>query len=117
MNSPVRIGIDFGGTKTEIVALDARNGKELYRKRILNEKGSYEVTLQSFKTLVEEAEAQVHDDGNGISSETLADWTALGLRGMRERAAAVGGSVSFRGHPQSGTTVLVRIPLAPRSRG
>ena len=67
---------------------------------------------------VSDAEAcmQVHDDGNGISSETLADWTALGLRGMRERAAAVGGSVSFRGHPQSGTTVLVRIPLGPRPR-
>ncbi|MFA7276654.1 MAG: ROK family protein [Pseudobdellovibrionaceae bacterium] len=56
MDSSVRIGIDFGGTKTEIVALDSRNGKELYRKRILNEKGSYEVTLQSFRNLVDEAE-------------------------------------------------------------
>lgn len=54
---PVRIGIDFGGTKTELVALDARNGKELYRKRIMNEKGSYENTIKSFKTLVDEAEA------------------------------------------------------------
>lgn len=59
MNSQVRIGIDFGGTKTEIVALDAHNGKELYRKRILNEKGSYEATLQSFKTLVEEVETSL----------------------------------------------------------
>ena len=54
--SPVRIGIDFGGTKTEIVALDAFNGKELYRKRILNEKGSYEKTVGSLKKLVAEAE-------------------------------------------------------------
>lgn len=56
MDTNVRIGIDFGGTKTEIIALDARNGKELYRKRILNEKGSYEFTLNSFRILVEEAE-------------------------------------------------------------
>ncbi len=56
-DSPIRIGIDFGGTKTELVALDARNGKELYRKRILNEKGSYDNTLQSLKNLVGEAEA------------------------------------------------------------
>lgn len=55
-NSLVRIGIDFGGTKTELVALDARNGKELYRKRILNEKGNYEGTLKSFKNLIDEAE-------------------------------------------------------------
>ncbi len=56
---PVRIGIDFGGTKTELVALDGRNGKELYRKRILNEKGSYEVTLRSFEALVNEAESSI----------------------------------------------------------
>jgi fructokinase len=56
-DSPIRIGIDFGGTKTELVALDARNGKELYRKRILNEKGSYEGTIKSFQNLIEEAEA------------------------------------------------------------
>ncbi len=55
----VRIGIDFGGTKTELIALDASNGKELFRKRILNEKGNYEVTLQSFKTLVDEAESSI----------------------------------------------------------
>jgi PAS domain S-box-containing protein len=54
---------------------------------------------------------RVHDDGNGISTESLADWTALGLRGMRERAAAVGGNVVFRGSPESGTTVTVNIPL------
>lgn len=49
----IRIGIDFGGTKTEIIGLDARNGKELYRKRILNEKGNYDKTIKSFKALVE----------------------------------------------------------------
>ena len=54
--APVRIGIDFGGTKTEIIGLDARNGKELYRKRILNEKGSYENTIKSIENLVNEAE-------------------------------------------------------------
>jgi fructokinase len=59
IDAPVRIGIDFGGTKTELVGLDARNGKELYRKRILNEKGSYENTLQSFKDLVDEAEESI----------------------------------------------------------
>jgi fructokinase len=30
----MRIGIDLGGTKTEIIALHEDNGKELYRKRV-----------------------------------------------------------------------------------
>lgn len=62
-DSAVRIGIDFGGTKTEVIALDAHNGKELYRKRILNEKGSYDVTLKSFLDLVGEAEAALGTKG------------------------------------------------------
>lgn len=54
---PVRIGVDFGGTKTEIIGLDARNGKELYRKRVLTEKGSYEKTIKSLCDLIDEAES------------------------------------------------------------
>lgn len=56
-SSEVRIGIDFGGTKTEIIALDARNGKELYRKRIPTARGDYQKTLESFCELIAEAEA------------------------------------------------------------
>ncbi len=52
----IRIGIDFGGTKTEIIALDAGNGKELYRKRIPTARDDYQKTLQSFKDLIDEAE-------------------------------------------------------------
>ncbi|MFA5593467.1 MAG: ROK family protein [Micavibrio sp.] len=54
--SSARIGIDFGGTKTEIIALDAGNGKELYRKRIPTVRGDYQATLKSFVDLIEEAE-------------------------------------------------------------
>jgi fructokinase len=54
-----RIGIDFGGTKTEIIVLDGRNGKELYRKRVPTVKGDYQATLKSFKDLIEEAEKQI----------------------------------------------------------
>lgn len=61
--SPIRIGIDFGGTKTEIIALDARNGKELYRKRIPTAKGDYQNTLNSFKELIDEAEAELGQKG------------------------------------------------------
>ena len=53
----VKIGIDFGGTKTEIIALDGHNGKELYRKRIPTEKEDYQKLVKSLQGLVEEAES------------------------------------------------------------
>ncbi len=53
----MRIGIDFGGTKTEIICLDAKNGKELYRQRVPTPRDDYLGTVKNFKALVEQAEA------------------------------------------------------------
>lgn len=58
----IRIGIDFGGTKTEIIALDANNGKELYKKRVPSLK-DYQETLQGFKGLVDELEGHLGAKG------------------------------------------------------
>lgn len=56
MSTPsLRIGIDFGGTKTEVIALDGSNGKELFKKRVPSVR-DYAQTLQTFKDLTEEAE-------------------------------------------------------------
>lgn len=59
----LRMGIDFGGTKTEIIGLDGRNGKELYRKRVPSARNSYEGTLKCFKDLVDEAEKSLGMSG------------------------------------------------------
>lgn len=61
--SNIRLGIDFGGTKTEIIGLEASNGKEIYRKRIPTAKGDYQQTLQGFKNLIEEAESSLGAKG------------------------------------------------------
>jgi predicted NBD/HSP70 family sugar kinase len=49
----MRIGIDLGGTKIEVVRLDD-GGKEVFRKRVATPKGDYAGTLQQIKALVEE---------------------------------------------------------------
>lgn len=55
----------------------------------------------------------VSDDGVGIPSEKLRGMTSLGLLGMHERAARLGGDVSFsNGHPY-GTTITIRLPFSP----
>lgn len=51
----MRIGIDLGGTKIEVIAL-SDSGEELFRKRIATPRGSYPNTLHSIKQLVDEAE-------------------------------------------------------------
>jgi PAS domain S-box-containing protein len=56
----------------------------------------------------------IEDDGRGFDSNRL--WTAadkrIGLVGMRERAALLGGTVDIESAPAQGTTVIVRIPAA-----
>jgi len=55
---------------------------------------------------------EVADNGRGISEAELADKVSLGLLGMRERAAMLGGEVRITGTTGRGTTVQVRIPVS-----
>ena len=54
---------------------------------------------------------EVDDDGVGIQPGDAANPTSLGLLGMKERAAILGGKVSIGRKAERGTTVQVRIPL------
>jgi signal transduction histidine kinase len=54
---------------------------------------------------------RISDDGEGFDPSALQDRPGhLGLRGMRERAAAVGGSITIDAKPGSGTTISSRLP-------
>lgn len=53
-----RIGIDLGGTKTAIVALDP-SGTEIYARRIATQRGDYMASMKDVAALVHEAEAQI----------------------------------------------------------
>ncbi len=54
----LRLGVDLGGTKTEIVALD-RRGRERYRRRVPSPRGDYRATVENITRLVEAAEAEL----------------------------------------------------------
>jgi signal transduction histidine kinase len=58
---------------------------------------------------------QVHDNGVGVDFGRLPPATAreggLGLQGMRERAALVGGQLQVQGYPGQGCTVHLSCPL------
>ena len=57
----LRIGIDLGGTKIELVALSSE-GEELFRKRVPTPR-EYVATLDAIESLVNEAESLLNDKG------------------------------------------------------
>ncbi len=57
MNAPV-LGIDLGGTKIEIAALDA-GGTTRWKRREPTPKGDYDATIRALKALVAAAEAEL----------------------------------------------------------
>ncbi len=56
------IGIDLGGTKTEIICLDDQ-GEELYRHRVLSARDNYQNTLLTIKSLINNAEKNLGKTG------------------------------------------------------
>ena len=53
----------------------------------------------------------VTDDGIGFDKHEIADKRTLGLLGMRERTAIIGGTYNIISSPDKGTTILVTVPL------
>jgi two-component system sensor histidine kinase UhpB len=53
----------------------------------------------------------ISDDGRGLAAGEASGSRSLGLMGMRERAAALGGEIEISGGPGRGTIVRARIPV------
>jgi PAS domain S-box-containing protein len=57
----------------------------------------------------------IADDGKGVDAADLNRPDRFGLRGMRERAHSLGGTVDIRGTPGTGTIVSLALPLVRRA--
>ena len=62
-------------------------------------------------------ELSVQDDGRGFAeaADSFAGLGHFGLRGMQERAAAIGGVLDVQSSPGRGTSVNLRVPLQKES--
>ncbi|MBW4933636.1 ROK family protein [Marinobacter sp. F4206] len=60
MDSNWLVGVDLGGTKTEVILMD-RQSTEHFRKRVPTPAGDYQATLKTIRALVFEAEARAGD--------------------------------------------------------
>ena len=59
----MHLGIDLGGTKTEIIALNGDNGGTLFRRRVPSPQNDYAATLDMIAELVGEAERRTGRTG------------------------------------------------------
>jgi signal transduction histidine kinase/ligand-binding sensor domain-containing protein len=60
---------------------------------------------------------EVRDDGHGFSAAVTPAPGHYGLTGMRERAAAIAGSLELTSEPGGGTTVRLRVPARRETQG
>ncbi|HZE31617.1 MAG TPA: sensor histidine kinase [Actinoallomurus sp.] len=89
--------------RSEVVLLRAAQ-EGLANVRRHAKAGSVAVTLDYGATAVR---LEVRDDGTGFDPETAG---GFGLRGMRERAAQVGGTLDVRSVPGAGSSITVEVP-------
>lgn len=56
----------------------------------------------------------IADNGKGFDKQKVADKRTLGILGMKERIAMIGGKYEIKSHPGKGTEVIVLVPLNNR---
>ena len=87
----MRIGIDLGGTKIEVLALDA-DGVELFCKRVSTPQGDYQATVAAIIGLVRDAQEATEQQGH----------VGIGIPGALSRATGLiknANSTCLIGHP------------------
>jgi signal transduction histidine kinase len=103
-------------TDKELTALDSEQQTVLFRifqEALTNvvrhaRASAVNVTLAERR---DEFELRIRDNGRGVTATEVVDPRAMGLLGMRERAALVGGTFQIAGRRGKGTTIVVRVPL------
>ncbi|GAA4508914.1 sensor histidine kinase [Actinoallomurus oryzae] len=89
--------------RTEVVLLrTAQEGLANVRKHA--KAGRVEIALDYGETAVR---LEVSDDGRGFDPATA---SGFGLRGMRDRAGQVGGTLKIASRPGEGTSIIVEVP-------
>jgi two-component system, NarL family, sensor histidine kinase UhpB len=58
----------------------------------------------------------VRDDGRGMERSRMTATSSIGLRGMDERARALGGDLTIDSTPDEGTRITLSFPLRPRQQ-
>jgi len=115
------------GSKFDLVVRLKARGLSSERLSPALEAGLYRVVQEAMTNVVRHAHAtrvdilaerdgdrvlvMVEDDGVGFDPEAIRSSEHLGLLGLRERAEALGGTLTLESAPGAGATVVVEVPI------
>lgn len=112
-----RTGIDCAVSVPSTVLVAAERGTVVFRMcqealtNVARHAGATHVSIDLMFDDEARLTLEVRDNGRGITEEEVRRPDSLGLLGMRERAALLGGVAEVKGTPGEGTAVTVRVPL------
>jgi PAS domain S-box-containing protein len=120
------VGVDFHSTGLDGKRLPSPIETALYRivqeglTNVLKHAQAQRVSLILQRSR-DQVQAILEDNGRGFDAEAvMGSWRTqgrLGLLGMRERVALVGGTLTIESTPGRGTTIFARIPLPAHGEG
>jgi signal transduction histidine kinase len=115
-----RIDVDFEAGQYDPVGISSEIETTLYRiiqealNNVAKHSSATRVALVLRRT-ADHVQAIIEDNGRGfdarVASPSGNGSGRLGLLGIRERLGVVGGSLKLESAPESGTTLIVRIPI------
>ena len=101
----------------EAFTIDIESAYAIYRvvqEGLINirnhSKASYETVKISVTT--SSLSITIKDNGIGVNQEKINDHSSFGIIGMRERILGMKGSIKFKGIPEKGTTVHLKVPIS-----
>jgi ligand-binding sensor domain-containing protein/signal transduction histidine kinase len=86
-----------------------RIGQEAINNAVLHANPKHLLVNLTFD--VRRVQLSVRDDGRGFDQKTVESNGHFGLVGMRERAQRMGGTLSIESSPETGTEILVDVPI------
>lgn len=118
----MRTGMEVHTDLPEDVALDPERATALFRiaQEALTNVARHANARHVSLTLLEngnELALQIRDDGVGFAEASGGRTGSIGILGMKERAALIGGQLDIASGSGAGTTVSVRIAIVPRAGG
>jgi signal transduction histidine kinase len=115
-------GVAVRVSATELPELGAQREAALYRvaqealHNALRHSGARQIRV-SLAVRQRRVVLEVADDGRGFAAHPSSRPAGLGLSSMRERAGAVGGTLTIRSAPGAGTRVRLSVPAAASPPG
>lgn len=117
VSSSTKLTLDLGGAAAIDRLLSPEAAHELVQiareavSNVARHSGATQATL-SLQLAGDTAELRIEDDGRGFDPAQRFGTGHFGLANLRNRAAAVHGSLAIESEPGKGTRIIVRLPVA-----